>query len=162
MSDDELDPKTFDVDAWLSGATRVTKMVEFYAKTALHGEIDYLDSLAADAEGDERDDLNSRADALREEMKASLVRFMISSIPERRVDAITKQFKPKDAEGRTFAVMAEQIVSPAMTAEQLETLRDAVGDGYFAQTLVATCLAAQQGISVSVPFSSAASRARRR
>ena len=39
---DELDPKTFNVDEWLSGATRVTKMVEVYGRPHLQAEIDEL------------------------------------------------------------------------------------------------------------------------
>ena len=35
MSADELDPKTFNVDEWLSGVTRVTKMVEVYGRPHL-------------------------------------------------------------------------------------------------------------------------------
>ncbi|MBK8758836.1 MAG: hypothetical protein IPM08_17490 [Actinomycetales bacterium] len=48
----ELDPRTFDVDEWLAGASRVTKMVEVYGKPHLQAEIDELDALAADAEGE--------------------------------------------------------------------------------------------------------------
>lgn len=162
MSADELDPKTFNVDEWLSGVTRVTKMVEVYGRPHLQAEIDELDALASDAEGDERDDLHAQADELREEMEASRVRFKVASLREERVEVIRKQFKPKDLEGPTFAIMSEQIVHPVMTADQLRALRDAIGDGYFAQTLTATCLAAQQGLAVTVPFSSAASRARKR
>ena len=79
----------------------------------------------------------------------------------RRVESIRR--KVKDEEERTFAIMAEQIIAPAgMTPEKVRAIRDAIGDGYFAQTLTATCLAAQQGLGVTVPFSSAASRARKR
>ena len=145
---DELDPKTFNVDEWLSGVTRVTKMVEVYGRPHLQAEIDELEALASDAEGDERDDLHAQADELREEMEASRVRFKVASLREERVEVIRKQFKPKDLEGPTFAIMSEQIVHPVMTADQLRALRDAIGDGYFAQTLTATCLAAQQGLSL--------------
>lgn len=156
----ELVPATFNVDEWLAGASRVTKMVEVYGKPHLQAEIDELDALAADAEGDERDELNTRADALREEMEASLARFKVSSIPEERVEAIRK--KVKDPEAVAFAIMAEQFISPPMTADLLRSIRDAIGDGYFAQTITSACLAAQQGLAVTVPFSSAASRPRRR
>ncbi len=158
---DHLDPKTFDLDEWLAGASRVTKFVEVYGRPHLQAEIDELDALAADAESDdERDDLRARADALREEMEASRARFKVSSIPDERVEAIRK--KVKDQEAAAFAIMAEQFVSPPMTADVLTSIRDAIGDGYFAQTITSACVAAQQGLAVTVPFSSAASRSRRR
>ena len=158
---DHLDPKTFDLDEWLAGASRVTKFVEVYGKPHLQAEIDELEALAADADEADRDEILERADALRDEMESSRARFKITSIPDERIESIRR--KVKDEEERTFAIMAEQIIAPAgMTPEKVRAIRDAIGDGYFAQTLTATCLAAQQGLGVTVPFSSAASRARKR
>ena len=158
---DHLDPKTFDLDEWLAGASRVTKFVEVYGKPHLQAEIDELEALAADADETDRDEILERADVLRDEMESSRARFKVASIPDERVESIRR--KVKDEEERTFAIMAEQIIAPAgMTPEKVRAIRDAIGDGYFAQTLTAICLAAQQGLGVTVPFSSAASRARKR
>ncbi len=158
---DQLDPKTFDLDEWLAGASRVTKFVEVYGKPHLQAEIDELEALAADADEPERDEILERADALRDEMESSRARFKITSIPDERIEEIRR--KVKGEEDRSFAVMAEQITSPpGMTPAKARAIRDAIGDGYFAQTLTATCLAAQQGLGVTVPFSSAASLRRKR
>jgi len=157
----ELDSATFDLDKWLAGVSRVTKFVEVYGKPHLQAEIDELDALAGDADESVRDDILTRADALRDEMTCSRARFKISSVPDERVEEIRS--KVEGDEARTFAIMAEQIISPVgMTPEKLRAIRDGIGDGYFAQTITATCLAAQQGLAVTVPFSSAASRARKR
>lgn len=161
MSDDELDPKTFDLDEWLAGTSRVTKFVEVFGKPHLQAEIDELEALANDADDADRDGILARANDLRDEMEASRARFKITSIPDERVEEIRR--KVKDDDERTFAIMAEQIVAPAgVTPAKVRAIRDGIGDGYFAQTLTATCLAAQQGLGVTVPFSLAASRVRKR
>ena len=57
-----------------------------------------------------------------------------------------------------IAILAEQIVEPAgWSVEQVKALCQRLGEGYFAQTLLAASTAAQQGLGVEVPFSSAAS-----
>ena len=59
--------------------------------------------------------------------------------------------------------MAEQIIAPCWDdPEKVRAIRDAIGDGYFAQTLTATRLALLSSrLGVTVPSSSAASRARK-
>ena len=57
---DQLDPKTFDLDEWLAGASCVTKFVEVYGKPHLQAEIDELEALAADADETDRDEILER------------------------------------------------------------------------------------------------------
>ncbi|MBK8758835.1 MAG: hypothetical protein IPM08_17485 [Actinomycetales bacterium] len=94
-------------------------------------------------------------------MEASLARFKVSSIPEERVEEIRK--KVKDQEDRGLRGHGRAVHIPArMTPDLVRAIQDAIGDGYFAQTITSACLAAQQGLAVTVPFSSAASRPRGR
>ena len=79
----------FDINAWLSGLSRVTKFVEVIGKPHLQAEIDALDahlrrvSDAADAHG-----IAEQIEALRVEMEASRVGFRVSSLDPERVEAI--------------------------------------------------------------------------
>lgn len=149
---------TFDIDAWLSGLSRVTKFVEVIGKPHLQAEVDALDaqlrrtSDAATALG-----IAEQIEALRVEMEASRVGFRVSSLDPERVEAILAEH-PEDAVTAGIAILAEQIVEPAgWSVEQVRALCRRLGEGYFAQTLLAASTAAQQGLGVEVPFSSAAS-----
>lgn len=168
VADDILDVKTFDLDKWLGGSMRVTKFVEVYGKAGLQADIDELDARLADLDpdDDERDTLVDRLDALRDEMEASKLGLKFSSIPDEQVERIRKRHKGSgdDVEmARAMDLLAAQCVQPSgLTAAQFAAMRDALGDGYFAQTILTTAALAQQGLGVTAPFSSAASRARKR
>ena len=149
---------TFDIDTWLAGAHQVVKFVEVIGKPHLQAEIDALDaqlrrtSDAATALG-----IAEEIEALRVEMEASRVGFRVSSLDPERVEAILAEH-PEDAVTAGIAILAEQIVEPAgWSVEQVKALCQRLGEGYFAQTLLAASTAAQQGLGVEVPFSSAAS-----
>ena len=160
----ELVPVTFNVDEWLAGASRVTKMVEVYGKPHLQAEIDELDArLRSDTlDGSERHDVADRVEALRAEMTASRAVFKFSSIPDEKVEAIRKRHKGDEIAG-AMEILAAQCVQPSgMTGGGMARIKDTIGEGYFAQTILTTASLAQQGLGVTVPFSSAASRARTR
>lgn len=162
MNEPEID--TFNIDEWLAGASRVTKFIEVIGKPHLQAEIDELDArLSAMDPGDpERQGIADQILTLSDEMEASRVGFKLASLPGERVEALRKMHK-RDEEASAFAIIAEQVVKPAgLKPEDIRHIRDALGDGYFAQTIMATAASAQQGIGVAVPFSSAASRVRTR
>lgn len=154
--------EAFDLDKWLSGTTRIVKYVDIYGKPGLQAEIDELDSLLRRTEDTtERHAIAERIEALRTEMEASRVGFKFTSLADERVTALRDEHK--DDEDYALAVAAEQCVTPAgFTLERMRALFAAIGEGYFAQTVLATANAAQQGMGVTVPFSSAASAALRR
>lgn len=155
------DSQTFDLDAWLSGTMRVVKYVTVYGKAGLQAEIDALDAEALQASDSERAELLARAEALREEMQRSAVGFKMAAISAEQMDRITAKYE--DEGDAVSEILAAQCIAPAgMTAEKMAILQERVGDGYFRQTILAAALAAQQGIGVTVPFSSAASLARTR
>ena len=156
-----LDPATFDVEAWLSGATRVTKYVDVYGKPGLQADIDELDSrLRRETDEQEQSALAERIESLRAEMEASRIGFRFQAITEARASDLREQ---RDEDGDddlagAYRCLAAQCLNPALTAEQMRRLCDALGEGYFSQTVLAAANAAQQGLGVTVPFSSAASR----
>ena len=157
----KLDAATFDIDAWLSGAARVVKYVDVYGKPGLQAEIDELDSrLQRPVDERQAAEMAGQIEALRAEMEASRVGFKFTAIPEAEAAALREQRDGEDDHLLgAFRCLAAQCLLPAgMTADRMRRLCDAVGEGYFAQTVLATANAAQQGLGVTVPFSSAASR----
>jgi hypothetical protein len=152
---------TFDLDRWLAGTMRVVKYVDVYGRPGLQAEIDELDAQLRRSDiAEDRAELAARIEGLRTEMELSRVGFKLTSVPDERVEELREAH---DDDGFTLAMLAEQCLSPAgMTPDRFAQLRAALGDGYFAQTILVTANAAQQGLGVAVPFSSAASAALRR
>lgn len=159
-----LDAKTFDLDQWLSGTMRVTKYVDVYGKPGLQAEIDELDSQLRRTEDERvRREVAESIEALRAEMEASRVGFKFTSLSDARVDELRDQYKGEDALTSALAILAEHVEQPADPLQGHALRLDALlGEGYFAQTIIATGNSAQQGLGVTVPFSSAASAALRR
>ena len=153
---------SFDLDRWLSGAMRVVKYVDVYGKPGLQAEIDELDAQLRRSDiAEDRAELAARIEGLQTEMELSRVGFKLTSVPDERVEELREAHGDDDA--FTLAMLAEQCVTPTgMTPERFRQLRAALGDGYFAQTILVTANSAQQGLGVAVPFSSAASAALRR
>lgn len=152
-------PASFDLDQWLAGAMRAVKHVTVYGKAGLQGEIDELDDRLRDVDEDEKVEIAREIERLQDEMRASALSFKLTSVPSERITALTKRHKG-DEDMQMAAMLAEQCLSPAgMTPEKMLAVRDAIGEGYFLQTIVAAASQAQQGLGVTVPFSSAASRA---
>lgn len=147
----------FDLDAWLAGASGFTVYAEAYGRPDLHGTIQRLDAELRR----ERDDTRKRALAeqiksARATMEGSRVGFTFRGIPADRAKELEKAHADPDA--YAFAVLAEQCVEPAgLTPEAFRAMRDAWGEGVFVQAIMAPANQAQQGLGVSVPFSSAAS-----
>lgn len=156
-----MSDKSFDIDEWLAGAIRVTKFVEVYGRAGLQADIDALDAQIrrrpdeGGVSDPERVVLARKLDELRAQMSASRIGVRMTSVPPERIEEIIEEH----GEGAYLQILAEQIIEPeGFTAERLATLQSAIGEGYFAATLLATSRAAQQGLGVEVPFSSAASR----
>lgn len=156
-------PAGFDLDAWLSGAMRPVKYAEVYGKAHLQAEIDELDAkLRRTSDGDERVEIAGHIEALRAEMSASLLRLKFTSIPADDVDKIEAEHKD-DTVRRAEHIVAAQCIEPAgMTGDRMRRMREALGDGYWFATVLAAANQAQQGLGITVPFSSAASAALQR
>lgn len=161
---DESDTlETFDIDRWLAGATRVVKYVDVYGKAGLQAQIDELDAALRRSDVvEERQEIAARIEGLRTEMEMSRVGFKFTSVPDEKIEALREKHG-EDADAFTFEVLAEQCVEPVgMTPDRFRALYEAIGDGYFGQTISLAARTALQGLGVTVPFSSAASAALRR
>lgn len=157
------DLKVFDLDKYIAGSMRVTKYVDVYFRPGLQAEIDELDArLSASSDDEESAELAVEIEKLRGEMADSRVGFKFASVPEEQLEKLRKKWKGEDEEFG-FQVLAAQCVQPpGLDSAGFRRMRDALGEGYLSQTIIACANAAQQGLGVTVPFSSASSRARRR
>lgn len=167
----------FDLEAWIGGAKLPERACTVYSRPDLVGQYEALDadlrrlqSRDDDESADERlgtksepQRIAAQMDAIRREMDASARVFKFRSLAPGELDEI------KDAAGKgaqpeelTFRVLATQCVQPAgITWEQFKTLYQALGDGYFNATILQTANEAREANAVALPFSLAASVARR-
>ena len=150
MSDQPTDD--FDLDAWIDGATRVTKYVEVYGKPSLQAAIAKMDAQLVRNPQDKI--LAKKIEAARAEMKASRRGFTLTALSDSERDRINDEVADEDE--RVWHVLAAQCVEPKMTPAQAKRLPQVLGDGYFAATNLAAAGEAIRGVGVDVPFSSLA------
>lgn len=135
----ELDPATFDVEAFLNGMLPARRAVRVYFKGHLAADMDRLaDEIERCGDAAEREALSARAEALMAEFNAASV---VVTVEARSAEAITARHKalakmhgvtftkagtfegPDDAVCQVvFGQLAEQIVAPKMTGDQLARL----------------------------------------
>ena len=134
--------------------------MDVYGKPGLQAEIDELDSrLNSETATPVRQALAERIEALRDEMNASKIGFKFQAIPEAEASDLRAAQPGDDELSSAYRCIAAQCVTPGnLTADDIRALASALGEGYFVQTILTTANSAQQGLGVTVPFSSAASR----
>lgn len=136
----ELDPKTFDVDEWLTGAKLPEHCVEVYRRGDLLAVADDLIRRIGQAEVDEGLERalgeGESAAALREqyeqvvaEFKASAMTFRVRAIKESEMAVLDAKVERGEIrkEDRGAHEIALASVEPKLTVEQVQKMRDVVG-----------------------------------
>jgi hypothetical protein len=147
------------MDAWIDGGLPSSESFEVLAKAGLRGRIQALDielKELAEKDAPRARTLARELEKLREEMDASRLVFTVTALAEDRNRELMEKMKEDgDQEAYTYQVLSEQL-EPKITPEQIKRLATKIGPGYFAQTFLASSQRVQQGLGVTVPFSSTA------
>lgn len=155
----EPDPDTFDVEAWISGATRPETVITLSSKGHEFGEFAALElqllaanKAAADKPADDRlvsvgsaepRRIAERMDALAKVIDAGRRPFRFKGLPEYPVDgdpqpclkALREQSKDADEDDTNMALLAACCIDPAMTPAQWAKVRGALGEGQYVQAI---------------------------
>ncbi|HHU10589.1 MAG TPA: hypothetical protein GXZ60_11330 [Intrasporangiaceae bacterium] len=121
----DLDPKGFDLAAWISGVQPVRRRVTVYGRGDLQAEIDELSRAEALARGADRKRLEERLVELTAELQDSGVVFEIEGRTSTAVTTVAKALRDGGVpdEDIDLGLLAAQIVAPQVTLEQLRDLR---------------------------------------
>lgn len=121
----DLNHEEFDLAAWISGVQPVRRRVTIYGRGDLQAQIDELSQAEALALGEEREQLEAELVALTAELRASGVTFEIEGRTSTAVQGVAKALREEGVadEDIDLGLIAAQCVSPAVTLEDLRTLR---------------------------------------
>lgn len=170
----EIDPETFDLDAWIGGVTGTVRAVSISQRNDLLGEIDRLKEELRIAESipDEDRGMNDPTpDGVRRELiqvarewEASRITVKVQGRSDEARDRVAKRLKKQgvtDEETVVLHQLADAIVEPkGLTAEKLRRLQEA-SEPQVKMLLAAASLANFQPPQVDVPFSSRSSADRK-
>lgn len=160
-------PADFDIDAWLSGATLPERACTVYGDGAGYAKWQELDDELQRAQRAEDDadatfgskakflELAQRVEAQQEAIDASRLRIRFRALLTDESEPIQEKHK-KNKDAITYHMLAAQVISPKLTADQFKAIRAKIGEGQF-QTILETAAEASYGRRVEVPFSAAAS-----
>lgn len=166
----DLDPATFDLDAWIGGVTGTVRAVTIYQRPDLLGQIDELqrqlrvaESVPAEDRGMNDatpDGIRNQIEQIAREFEASGVVFKIEGRSDEARDRIKKRLKKQgvnDEETVVLHQLADAIVEPkGVTPEFLRKLQDK-SETQLRMLLVTMGKATIEPPKVDVPFSSASS-----
>lgn len=147
-------PADFDVDSWLAGVRRPRRAVVLYQRADLLARMDEIVAqIEALPDGDEVDALIDEYEELRDEFKQGRTFVVegrsqewVAEFRKRRLAAMGVRKGEGDRDQKRAALLdqlAEQIVTPHVTAEQLDRLED-VANGELMKLVVAMEFANQQ------------------
>lgn len=160
-------PQTFDVDAWIDGAERPVRSVTIYQRAGLLADLDALEEriLIADAEEsadsiDERrlgeqteaDHLRGKYTELAKQFHDSALTIRIEGRDESEREAIVLPLPGLTPKQRGAVVLADAIISPKFTPEQLEKLAAKVGEVQFSRIVTRFHEACEAMPKVSADF----------
>jgi hypothetical protein len=171
----DLDPATFDLNAWISGARGTVRAVTIYQRPDLVGRVDELSRelrLAELVPAEDRGMNDPTPEGIRRELEQVAREFERSGLTikiegrsDEARDRIKKRLKKQgvsDEETVLFHQLADAIVEPqGVTPEFLRTLGEK-SEPQLKKLLVASGLANYEPPKVDVPFSSASSQGRKR
>jgi hypothetical protein len=164
----------FDLDAWITDARLPERSVTVYGRADLVAEHTELEeqlrrvqraSLDDERLADPSVDLALRLAEAEERMQSSALTFRFRALLRDETDAIDAA-APKDKDGepdadyKAAAWLAASSISPKLTIEQAQAVRSKIGEAQFL-SLWATAFSASNDRRVDVPFSPAASAARK-
>ena len=169
------DNTTFDIDAWIAGASRPEDVIMLSSKGKEYGQFKALEVqlLAAqkateDAPSDDRlvsvantepARIAAEMDALAKSIDAGRRPFRLRGLSDADLKAIREQSKDLDEDATSALLLSLCCVEPVLTPAQWGGLRTALGEGQWNQaTKAANRVSFSEG--VAAPFSVAASIAR--
>ncbi len=154
-------PQKFDINAWLDGVDRPARSVVVYQKAGLLADMDVLAEKIRNADTDEVDgpaigggvgELRAAyADLARRFHESSLV-VRVQSVTNQEQVELLKGHEDLDQHERGAIVMAEAIVEPKMTPEQVRRLNKVIGDAQFSLIVRAWDKACEDAPVVSADF----------
>jgi len=160
-------PQEFDVDAWISGAERPVRSVTIYQRAGLIADLDALEEkiLNADLDGgsesvDERrlgelsesDKLRAEYARLAQQFHDSALTIRIEGRDESEREKVVLAVPGLTPKQRGAVALADAIVSPKFTPEQLEKLAARIGEVQFSRVVTRYHEACEAMPSVSADF----------
>lgn len=152
-------PQEFDLDAWIDGAERPRHSVTVYQKAGLIADLDRLAEQIENEDGEEVDGPSMSGGSLRAEYAKLAQQFHDSALTftVQDHDPAEKQALADANPGLTptelgYIVIADAIVSPKVTAEQLKRIESKIGPAQFDQIPIAYHRASTEIPSVSADF----------
>lgn len=177
--DENDNPETFNLDAWLEDAVRPQRSIRIYQRADVMADLDQLRQridLAEREAGDERSVGDTTLDALESEWAAKAAEFADSALDIRLQALNSKDIRsvedevfaglppkakkdPSDekSEELNLSLLARAIVDPPMSVAQVKKLTDRIGEPQVLKLIAAWRLAGVQDFDVSAPFSRASS-----
>lgn len=166
----ELDPASFDLDAWIGGVTGTVRAVTLYQKSNLVAEIETLqrelriaESMSAEDRGmndPTPDGIRRQIEQVAREFESSTIVVKVEGRSDEARERIAKRLKKQgvtDEETVLLHQMADAIVEPkGITPEWLRKLWEA-SEPQYKMLLVAASLANYQPPQVNVDFLSKSS-----
>ena len=133
-------PRDFDVDAWIEDAERPTRSVTIYQKASLIADLDALAERIENAEDEEvdgpsagRGSLRSQYAKLAQQFHNSALTIRIEGRDEREREAVVLRVPGLTPRQRGAVAIADAIISPKFTPEQLERLEEKIGEVQFSR-----------------------------
>ena len=150
-------PKDFDFDAWLDDAERPERAVTVYQKAGLIAELDRLEAQIGNADEDEVDgpSMGGGVGKLHAEYARVAKQFHDSALTinvQGHSDEEKRDILKDNPEGVVYAVMADAITAPKVTAEQVKRLEKKIGPAQFGLILAAYKSASEDVPAVSADF----------
>lgn len=170
-----LDPATFDLTAWINGATSTVRAVTLYQRADLLAEVDELNRQLRLAESIPEGDrgmgdpspqgIRRKLEQVAGEFQASAVVFKVESRSTDARERIAKRAKKQGVTDENEVVLhqlVDAIKEPAgVTVEHLRTLNER-SEAQVRLLMTAASMANVQAPRVDVPFSSESSGSRKR
>ena len=156
-----VSPQDFDFDKWLDDADRPERAVTVYQKAGLIAELDRLESQIVNADDDEVDgpSMGGGVGKLRAEYAKVAKQFHDSALTltvggrsddeKREFAAANLDVKPEEM---GYAILADAISSPKVTAAQVKRLEKKIGPAQFALIVTGFKSASEDVPSVSADF----------
>lgn len=158
----DLNPETFDLDAWLEDAERPEHAVTVYQKAGLIADLDVLAARIEAADEDDEVDgpsmgggvgkLRAQYEALAKQFHDSALTVRVQSLTQDEQKAILEENKGLDAAELGRLILSRALVHPVATPDQLRKLNAVVGDAQFNRILQAFYQACGEVPAVSADF----------
>lgn len=152
-------PQEFDLEAWIDGAERPRHSVTVYQRAGLIAELDALEARIENEEADEVDgpsmggrNLRAEYAKLAQQFHDSALTFTVQGHDPAEKQAIADANPGLTPRELGYIVIADAIVSPKVTADQLKRIESKIGSAQFDQIPIAYHRASTEIPSVSADF----------